>query len=599
MSLKERSPKVDVIPPVLKDLRNCSFKGQNLKGADFTNCDLRGVDFSEAELQGASFSGSTFGQTARQRAMLIAIYVAIYVAIIGNIAVAADKAFAAAFSVFGRGAFLAEILCTIVVIICLFFVFAWILFQVAIYAIKQAPGTWFNNANITDATFDNTILSYCDFTEATIDQVNWTGAVFHGCSFEPNPQIKLLIHRDGNGGSYGNLDFSDMHMVAIQFIKADLTNTNLSNANLQHADLLNAMLVNVKANGSNFSHATLTGACIYNWGINLKTQFKDVICDYIYLKLDDQGKKTDRRPSSGIFQPGEFAELVHKFTNTLDILFRNDINPTAFALALEPLQAHGNLELSGVENLPIGQLYRFKVPDDFPKEQAHEEFWQTYEDTQIKLKAAEDHILYLQETNQNLTTLSDADKSIIKAHEKHNNFLQELVFRQVDKFSRPTLNAYSSQFTGLDMSDKSTNPQFQAGGNINYVGTDGVAGENLQGVAGGDISGTLNVTIGELATSPDPKDQTLANHLKQLRAALESKESGLSDARKTKALELLTKLTKLAETPDKSSPDFLETATDTLEELDTIVKKGSGLVEFSEKHLPTIMTGIRFLFGLG
>ena len=123
----------------------------------------------------------------------------------------------------------------------------------------------------------------------------------------------------------------------------------------------------------------------------------DVICEYIYLKLDDDGNKIDRRPSSGVFQPREFAELVHKFTNTFDILFRNDINPTAFALALEPLQAHGDLELSGVENLPIGQLYRFKVPDNFPKEQAHAEFWHTYEDTRIKLKAAEDRILIYRE----------------------------------------------------------------------------------------------------------------------------------------------------------------------------------------------------------
>jgi hypothetical protein len=150
------------------------------------------------------------------------------------------------------------------------------------------------------------------------------------------------------------------------------------------------------------------------------------------------------------------------------------------------------------------------------------------------------------------------------------------------------------------MPDNSTNPQIQAGGDAFYIGGDnsGVVGKDQIGVAGGDISGTLTLTLDQLKQSPEPKAQDLADHLKTLKAKIEDKDAGLSADRKTKALGLLTKLTKLANEKDKSSPAFLEQASDTIEDLDNIVKKGSGLAEFADKNLPTIIAGIRFCMGL-
>lgn len=216
---------------LLKDLRNRSFKGQNLEGADFTNCDLRGADFRGAKLQGSSFSGSTFGQTAQQRTKLISLAVvgafciagtipiaivgASYIVGVGTIylsltfdfnvatffavaisltlssamliavatvgfgafaltftvagvlAVSGFSAGAAALLNFGIGSVLKGIIFTIVSIACLFL--ARILFQSAIDVIKRTPGTLFNNADLTGVTFDNTRLINCDFTNATID----------------------------------------------------------------------------------------------------------------------------------------------------------------------------------------------------------------------------------------------------------------------------------------------------------------------------------------------------------------------------------------------------------------------------------------------
>ncbi|MBW4554301.1 MAG: pentapeptide repeat-containing protein [Aphanocapsa sp. GSE-SYN-MK-11-07L] len=44
-----------------KDLRECSFKGQNLTGANFSDSNIRGCDFSRAVLTEANFKGVEVG----------------------------------------------------------------------------------------------------------------------------------------------------------------------------------------------------------------------------------------------------------------------------------------------------------------------------------------------------------------------------------------------------------------------------------------------------------------------------------------------------------------------------------------------------------
>jgi uncharacterized protein YjbI with pentapeptide repeats len=44
-----------------QNLRNRSFKGEDLTDANFTDTDIRGADFSGANLSGANLSGTTAG----------------------------------------------------------------------------------------------------------------------------------------------------------------------------------------------------------------------------------------------------------------------------------------------------------------------------------------------------------------------------------------------------------------------------------------------------------------------------------------------------------------------------------------------------------
>lgn len=49
-----------------KNLRDRSFKGQNLIGVNFSGSDLRGCDFSQAQLMGANFQNVKTGRTLKQ-----------------------------------------------------------------------------------------------------------------------------------------------------------------------------------------------------------------------------------------------------------------------------------------------------------------------------------------------------------------------------------------------------------------------------------------------------------------------------------------------------------------------------------------------------
>ena len=76
---------------------------------------------------------------------------------------------------------------------------------------------------------------------------------------------------------------------------ANLTRADLTGAKLVGANLTGANLIGVQALQTNFDGATLTGACIQDWNINSETNLENVICDYVYLRQDQQ----ERRP--GIF----------------------------------------------------------------------------------------------------------------------------------------------------------------------------------------------------------------------------------------------------------------------------------------------------------
>jgi hypothetical protein len=121
---------------------------------------------------------------------------------------------------------------------------------------------------------------------------------------------------------------------------------------LQEADLRDCILVRTQVIGVNFTGAKLTGACIQDWSVSSQTRFTNVECDYIYRKLDEQGKPTARYPLKRNFEPGEFESLYEEVDHVIELVFKEGLNWRAFSFAFYELQTEEGeleLELKGVE----------------------------------------------------------------------------------------------------------------------------------------------------------------------------------------------------------------------------------------------------------
>jgi hypothetical protein len=110
----------------------------------------------------------------------------------------------------------------------------------------------------------------------------------------------------------------------------------LRDADLSGANLSRASLEIVNALGADFTGAILTGACIEDWHINSATKLDSVVCEYVYLKNNEQ----ERRPSdpNRIFAPGEFTKLFQKVLETVDLIFADGIDWKAFFQSFQELQ---------------------------------------------------------------------------------------------------------------------------------------------------------------------------------------------------------------------------------------------------------------------
>ncbi len=445
----------------------------------------------------------------------------------------------------------------------------------AIREIKTAMGTNFKGANLNGVDFGHAILDNCKFNQASTRLVNWSYARGEHYTIDfTDTQMQLMMSRDGTNGMYPDLDLSAHHLAGVELIKANLSGTDLTRSNLQGADLTFANLTNVKAGGTDFRRATLTGACIQNWTINRDTQFDDLICDYIYLTPDRHPQ--NRRPLAGSFEPGDFEQLVDKFADTLDFILRRGTDPLAFTQALNQFkQDNPEARIQAILNLDGERaLVRATVPPDADKVKIYEDF----QANQRQLQAANERIRYLEGK-------TEADR-------ENRDFIGQLLTAM-----KPELNVIQAH----QMTDQRN--QYKASGDINVAQGKSAINTGTGVAAGGDISGTLTLNLAALRDAEDPKTTELADLLTQLRAAIEAPTCDLDDRYKTRALEYLDNLATLAKNPPASdSPtDLLKTAKDNLDDLADIADKGSKLANFAKDHLPTFtaaLTALRLWFGL-
>ncbi|HEY9695852.1 MAG TPA: pentapeptide repeat-containing protein [Trichocoleus sp.] len=167
--------------------------------------------------------------------------------------------------------------------------------------------------------------------------------------------------------NFRHINLRGANLDGINLESANLTWADLSGATLHRAKLKNANLLEALALHTDFTGATLTGACLKAWNIDSHTNLENVDCRYVYLLRDQQ----ERRPSSGDFAPGEFTKLFEEALNTVDLIFRNGVDWKAFVAAFQTVQVQNEdteLTIQSIENKGDGVVVvRVNVPPETNK----------------------------------------------------------------------------------------------------------------------------------------------------------------------------------------------------------------------------------------
>ena len=225
------------------------------------------------------------------------------------------------------------------------------------------------NANLQGSHLQGIQLQDANLQGANLQKVHLQNANLQGS------------HLQGIQLQDANLQKVDLRGADLQF--AHLQFSNLCKTNFSRANLSQTQLSAAQALNANFSGAILTGACIQDWNINSATQFDNVICDYIYLKENQQ----ERRPSHGNFAPGEFVTLVLKISETIDLIFQNGIEWEAFSKSFQNLRVecpNSEISIQAIEKKSDGAfVIRIEVPPDSNKAELEAIFKQQYE-TELK-----------------------------------------------------------------------------------------------------------------------------------------------------------------------------------------------------------------------
>ena len=259
-------------------------------------------------------------------------------------------------------------------------------------------------------------------------------------------------------------------LVGANLRKANLNSANLEyasirEANLDGAVLYNAVLIGLQAQSTNFGSAILTGACIGEWNINSQTNLQDVKCDYIYLKglySEEENKWifSDRRPHdpNKNFAPGEFTQLFQKALETVDLIFSEGIEWTAFLESFQQLQAEVKSEelgIQGIEKKPGGAfVVRLEVPQGANKAEIEKYIRQEY-DAKVKVIEAS----YQKQLQGKDEIIQAKNEELIKAYREKSTDIIELAKNMAK--NQPDINisvvsgdSYNTETAGIVHNEK-------------------------------------------------------------------------------------------------------------------------------------------------
>jgi uncharacterized protein YjbI with pentapeptide repeats len=240
-------------------------------------------------------------------------------------------------------------------------------------------GADFTVANLSKADLRGAYLIFAKLTEALLNGAELTEALLNGA---------FLSGAFLSGAFLSGAFLSRATLIGATLTGVDLSKADLTEVFLIRADLSRAVLVGTQALGTDFTGAILTGSCIEDWNINSKTKLDGVICDYVYLKQNQQ----ERRPHVGTFAPGDFAKLVQSSLETIDLIFHEGLDWKALLISIEKLQVvvgDEAVSIRAIENKGDGDfVIRINVPEGLDKAQVEQSIRREYD---LALAALTEH----------------------------------------------------------------------------------------------------------------------------------------------------------------------------------------------------------------
>jgi hypothetical protein len=123
----------------------------------------------------------------------------------------------------------------------------------------------------------------------------------------------------------------------------------------------------------------LTGVCLEDWNINSTTNLNEVICEYVYLKRNQQ----ERFPIDRNFVSGEFTKLFQKASSIIELIFHNGVDWIAFSFAYGKLRIENEdaeIAVQSIENKGDGiVVVQVSVSPNANKLKLYGDFMQGYE----------------------------------------------------------------------------------------------------------------------------------------------------------------------------------------------------------------------------
>lgn len=273
-------------------------------------------------------------------------------------------------------------------------------------AIGSWGGTSFYNLDLSNVNFTGAKLANTDLRAKKLYRTCFQGVtglerarVDNQYLDLENPKVQKLLnltfgYRKDKDFSHINLQGAYLQNAIMQ--KFQLIETNLTGADLQGADLRGSIFVRTQVTGVDFTGANLTGICIEDLSVNSQTCFTGVQCKYIYRKLDENGKPTDRYPPKGRnFETGEFESLYQQVGNIVELVFKEGVNWRALSFTFRKFQLEDDglgLELKGVEQR--GDLWVVKVThkEGVPRQEVEQRVSGIYDELKSMLAVKEQQI---------------------------------------------------------------------------------------------------------------------------------------------------------------------------------------------------------------